>query len=86
MPLEVDGVTYYSASQVARAVGVSRQSLWRWRLDGKVPLGRKYRDRQVVFTTRELEQVKEYAHRLEPTEPLVAQGVRFLNNGHGGST
>lgn len=85
MPVEVGGVTYYSASEVARAVGISRQSLWRWRTDGKVPSGRRYRDRQVLFTASELERVKEYANRLEPAEPASVQ-IRLFNDGSGGST
>lgn len=84
MPVEVDGVTYYSASVVAHAAGISRQSLWRWRTDGKVPPGRRYRDRQILFTARELEQVKEYANRLEPAEPGSSQ-IRLFDNGNGGS-
>ena len=84
-PVEVDGVTYYSASEVVRAAGISRQSLWRWRTGGKVPPGRRYRDHQILFTTRELEQVKEYANRLEPAEPASSQ-LRLFNNGNGAST
>lgn len=64
--LVIDGVTYFSAAEVARVAGVTRQTLWRWRQDGKVPSGRKYRDKQVVFTKAESELIREYAHRLEP--------------------
>ncbi len=84
MPVEVEGMTYYAASEVTRAVGISRQSLWRWRQDGKVPLGRRYRDQQILFTARELEQVKAYANRLEPAEPASTQ-LRLFNAGNGGS-
>jgi hypothetical protein len=86
MPVEIAEVTYYSASEVSRAAGVSRQSLWRWRQLGKVPLGRKDRRRQILFTAREVEQVKEYADRLEPAEPTSAQQqLRLFRSGHGGS-
>ena len=85
MPVEVDGVTYYSASDVAQEVGISRQSLWRWRQDGKVPSGRKYRDRQILFTAAEIEQIRDYANRLEPAEPATSQQLRLFNNGHGDS-
>lgn len=85
MPVEVDGVTYYSASEVASVVGISRQSLWRWRTVGRVPPGRKYRDRQILFTARELEQVREYANRLEPVEPASTQ-FRLFSSEHGAST
>ena len=85
VPVEVEGVAYYSASEVARAAGISRQSLWRWRTEGKVPLGRRYRDRQILFTALELQQVKEYAHRLEPAEP-ASQQIRLFNGGNGGAS
>lgn len=84
MAVEVDGATYYSASEVVRLLGISRQSLWRWRTDGKVPAGRRYRDRQILFTAREVEQVKEYANRLEPAEPASAQ-IRLFSSGNGGT-
>ncbi len=86
VPIEVGGVTYYSASEVVRAVGISRQSLWRWRQKGKVPAGRKYRDQQILFTAEELELVKEYANRLEPAKPASTQQLRLFTNGHGGPT
>jgi predicted DNA-binding transcriptional regulator AlpA len=85
MPVEVDGVNYYSASEVVRAVGISRQSLWRWRMDGKVPPGKRYRDRQILFTASEVEQVKSYANRLEPAEPALSQ-LGLFRDGNGGST
>jgi hypothetical protein len=74
--LVIDGVVYFSAAYVARAVGVTRQTLWRWRQDGKVPLGRRYRDKQVLFTERETDLIREYAHRLEP----IAGGDIDLSN------
>ena len=66
MPLEVEGVTYFTSAEVARVVGVSRQTLWRWRQEGKIPAGRRYRDRQVLFTQTELDLIRHYAHRIEP--------------------
>ena len=49
MPLEIDGVTYYTAADIHRNVGVARQTLWRWRKTRKIRQGRRYRDRQVLF-------------------------------------
>lgn len=66
MPLEVEGMTYFTSAEVARVVGVSRQTLWRWRQEGKIPAGRRYRDRQVLFTEKEMEAIRQYAHRIEP--------------------
>ena len=66
MPLKIEGTTYYTAAEVARAVGVSRQTLWRWRHAGRVPPGRRYREQQILFTDDELEVIRQYANRLEP--------------------
>ena len=78
MPLEVDEVTYYSAADVVRDIGVSRQTLWRWRQDGKVPLGRRYRDRSILFTAAELEQIREYANRIEPVTPGAGKQLKLF--------
>ena len=67
--LSIEGVAYFTAAQAARIAGVSRQTLWRWRQDGKVPTGRRYRDKQILFTSTEVERIRDYANRLEPLEP-----------------
>ena len=48
----------FTSAAVARFVGVSRQMLWRWRRAGKIPPGRRYRDRQVLFTQKELHLIR----------------------------
>jgi predicted DNA-binding transcriptional regulator AlpA len=64
--LRIGDTIYFPASAVASAVGVSRQTLWRWRSDGKVPRGTRYRDGQVVFTEKEFAEIRQFADRLEP--------------------
>jgi len=78
MPIEISGVRYMSASEVARQVGVSRQTLWRWRQDGHIPPGSKYRDRQVVFTPDEVHEIKEHANRIEPIDPSDKAQLRLF--------
>lgn len=68
MSLKVDGVTYFSADEVAEQAEVSRQTLWRWRQDELVPAGRKYRGRRLLFSEDELQAILEFAHRLEPVQ------------------
>ena len=68
MGLEVGGITYLTADEVAERAAVSRQTLWRWRQEGRVPAGRRYRGRRLLFTEDELNQVLEFAHRMEPAE------------------
>ena len=69
MAIQIDGSTYIPAADVARDVGVSRQTLWRWRHARKVPGGRRYRDGQIFFTPAEFDQIREFATRLEPALP-----------------
>ncbi len=69
--LRIDGSDYFSVTETIKRTGISRQTLWRWRQEGKVPAGHLFRDKQVVFTAEELEQIRQYANRVEPisTEP-----------------
>jgi hypothetical protein len=69
VPIKVEGVTYFSASDIHRELAVARQTLWRWRKARKIPQGRRYRDRQIVFTKEETEEIRDYANRLAPVEP-----------------
>ena len=69
--LKIEGVQYFTAAQVADAANVSRQTLWRWRKEGKVPSGQRYRDRQILFTAEDVASVLEYANRLEPATAPV---------------
>lgn len=66
MPREINGTAYFSANEAAKEVGVSRQTLWRWRAAAVIPQGRKFRDRQLIFTLDELEKIRLYANRIEP--------------------
>jgi predicted DNA-binding transcriptional regulator AlpA len=81
VPVDVDGARYLTAAEVAERAGVSRQTLWRWRQETKVPAGARYRDRQLLFSEAEAEAVEEYAHRLEPATPTGTAGQLRLFNG-----
>lgn len=72
MPIEIEAITYFSAVDIHRQLGVTRQTLWRWRKTGKIPQGRRYRERRIVFTQQEVEAIRSYANRLEPVEPIEA--------------
>lgn len=67
-----DGVEYVAATAVARSVGVTRQTLWRWRTDGKVPTGHRFRTGEIFFTRAEADRVREYATLIEPATPRDA--------------
>ena len=76
--VEINGVDYYLATEVARSVGVSRQTLWRWRNAGYIPKGQRLRRRQVLFSAAEVVAIRQYANLLEPADITArqAQGSR----------
>ena len=61
-----NGVLDFVEPEVAQDVGVVRQTLWRWRQDKKIPPGHRYRDRQILYSQEELNEIREFAHKLEP--------------------
>ena len=69
MAVVIEGITYFSANEVAEQAGVSRTTFWRWRRDGLVPRGRKLRGERnkiLLFTSDEIEDVRGYATQVEP--------------------
>jgi len=68
MPVQVDGEMYCTNSEVSEELGVSRQTLWRWREKGLIPTGMRYRTRQVLFKRNEVEAIRQFANHLEPIE------------------
>ena len=65
MPVQIKGIRLYTMSEVAQVAEVTRQTVWRWKRDGKIPAGRRYRGRELLFTQEEMEDIYAYAHRLE---------------------
>jgi predicted DNA-binding transcriptional regulator AlpA len=78
MPILIDRTEYFTASDIHRDLGVARQTLWRWRKGGKIPQGRRYRDRQVVFTRQEVDAIREYSNRLEPVESTRSDQLKLF--------
>ena len=66
MSLEIDGVEYVPGGEILAALGISRQTLWRWRQEGKIPQGHRFRDGRVLFTRQEAERIIQHANRIEP--------------------
>jgi len=78
MPIVIEGAMYHAASEVTREIGISRQTLWRWRSEGRIPQGRRFRDRQVVFSNDELQEIRGYANHLEPASLQVAEQMALF--------
>ena len=81
----IDGIAYISTSAVLEALSISRQTLWRWRNEGKVPPGRRYRGRHVVFSQADFEAISAHANLLEPiTTPVHKDQLKLFNVGRKG--
>jgi predicted DNA-binding transcriptional regulator AlpA len=78
MPTEIKGSLYFSASELEQELAVSRQTIWRWRKDGRIPPGQRFRGNKVFFSATEAEDVRAYALRLEPIGSDSAQ-LRLFN-------
>ena len=66
MQREIAGVQYYSTATVLERAAVTRQTLWRWRRERRIPSGHRFRNGQVLFTHVEFEEILAYANRVEP--------------------
>lgn len=80
MPLEIAGLEYLTVAEVCRVVHVSRQTLWRWRQDARIPPGRRFRGQRLVFSPDELEQIRRYASLLEPADQPSKVQLSLFNS------
>lgn len=80
MPIVIDQVEYFTAADIQGDLGIARQTLWRWRKAARIPQGRRYRDRQVVFTRPEVEAIREYSNRLEPASPTNNDQLKLFKH------
>ena len=66
MPLKIRGSLYFSVAELEEELQVTRQTIWRWRKEGHIPQGQRFRGNKVLFSEIEAEQVRAYALRVEP--------------------
>jgi predicted DNA-binding transcriptional regulator AlpA len=80
MPVLIGTIRYFSAIEIAKELGVSRTTFWRWRSRGEIPNGRRYRGgKMVLFTEEEFEVVREFANRLEPVQGPNRDQMKLFN-------
>jgi len=78
MSLTIAGTEYLTADEVCRLVGVSRQTLWRWRQNARIPPGSRLRAKRLVFSLPEVEQIQTYASFLEPADRRSGVQLRLF--------
>lgn len=76
----INGAIYVVATALATELGISRQTLWRWRSEERIPAGHVYR-KQLVFSEDEASLVRQYTDRLEPALPAGARQLRLFKGG-----
>jgi hypothetical protein len=81
-PVYIDGIAYFAATDLAGALNISRQTLWRWRRAGKIPLGHRFRDGQTFFTQREVQEIRGFAHRIEPIDTVDRNQLDLFKERH----
>lgn len=68
MPIFVNNIKYLTTSDIVETLGVTRQTLWRWRKAGLVPKGNRYRGRKVIFNEQDRASIESYALRVSPIQ------------------
>ena len=71
-PESLRGSGYVRAAEIIEMLGISRQTLWRWRQEGRIPPGSMYQDRVLVFTVPEAALIRAFAERIVPLSPSKA--------------
>ena len=78
MDLEIEGTTYVAVSSILEELDISRQTLWRWRREGKIPRGHRIRDGKVVFTQVEVDDIRRFANRIEPIDEIESDQLALF--------
>jgi hypothetical protein len=81
LAINIKGLKYFTLAEAAELARVSRQTLWRWRQEQKVPQGHKYRGRQVIYTPAEAREIEQYAHRIDPIDAAPPVQKDLFNDG-----
>ena len=84
MTIHVDGRLFYLTKDVVENLGISRQTLWRWRNEGKIPPGNRYRGNKIIFSEEEVNQIREYTEYIEPIEQINTPQLKLFDKAMGG--
>jgi len=76
---KINGIEYFTVSQILKELGIARQTLWRWRQQEKIPAGHRYRDRNLLYTSDEVEEIRQFANRVEDIGLANKNQLRLFN-------
>ncbi len=85
MTIVIDDIEYTTASDLLEELEISRQTLWRWRQQGRIPRGRLYRSKKLVFNADESSLIRDFANRLEPANLENPDQLRLFGRGGSGA-
>ncbi len=81
LPVLLNEISYLTLNELADELDISRQTLWRWRREGKVPPGLRDRRNRALFGAEDAELVREFANQLEPAVPPSAGQLKLFTPG-----
>lgn len=76
---KIEGTEYVTVPEVLKELRIARQTLWRWRQQGKIPAGHRYRGRNLLYTLAEVEEIRQFANRVEDIEQTNKNQLRLFN-------
>jgi transposase-like protein len=77
--MQINGREYISAGDLAQELGITRQTLWRWRHEGKIPEGHRFRNNRIFFAAEDAQAVREYATKFEPAMSTQLNQLKLFN-------
>ena len=76
---KINGIEYFTVPDIIKELRIARQTLWRWRQQGKIPPGHRYRDRNLLYTLDEVEEIRQFANRVEDIGLANKNQLRLFN-------
>jgi len=77
MPEKLNGELVYTQAELIETLGVSRQTMWRWRTEGAIPAGRRLRGGGVIFSLDEVREIEQFANRVIEDSAAPDGQLRF---------
>lgn len=76
---KINGIEYFTVPEILKELRIARQTLWRWRQQQKIPAGHRYRDRNLLYTLDEVEEIRQFANRVEDIGLANKNQLRLFN-------